>query len=105
MKNFLKKFFNYCENVGIAFDRLVNASFLAGDKDETVSLHAALDARAGRRWACVFCRVLSVLVQRNHCADQFLPGTSTPATFIRAGISFAAAFTILWLLIRSITGW
>lgn len=55
----------YAFNLLIALDQLVNA-MLAGDPDETVSSRAAKDAKRGRRWACILCRILHI-VDRNHC--------------------------------------
>lgn len=86
----------YIERCGIEFDVAVNVLF-GGQLSQTVSFRAALAQRAGKTWGCVFCKILSVLVQRDHCADQFIPGSSTPATFIRAGLAFGAAFLGLWL--------
>lgn len=65
---------------------------LGGEVDQTLSMRAALGQRAGIwRW-CVLCRLLDVLVQRNHCAETLDPAAVVPASvYWRAGLCFAVA--------------
>lgn len=66
----------YFKNVFVAFDMFLNAA-LGGVAGQTISMRAALAQKLGTPWACVFCRFLSWLVQRDHCQDQL---TSVPMT-------------------------
>jgi hypothetical protein len=86
----------YAERVGIEIDTFCNVVFLGGALGQTVSLHAALANRDGKPWGCVFCRFLSVVVQRDHCADQFLAGPTPGGAYVRAGMAFLAAFVAAW---------
>ena len=49
----------------VAVDQLLNA-LLGGWPDETLSSRAAKAQMAGRRWGCIFCKVLDV-IDRGHC--------------------------------------
>lgn len=81
---------NYFERCGQEFDVAVNV-ITGGQENETVSYRCAVAARAGKRWGCFMCRLLSWLVQRDHCADQFTAGPTKLFVFIRAGIAFGVA--------------
>lgn len=52
-------------NVLIGIDQTINAAF-AGDPDETISSRAGKEARSGKRWACVLCRLLDFF-EKDHC--------------------------------------
>lgn len=71
----------------------VTANVLTGgEPGQTLSTRAALGARAGIwRW-CVLCRLLSWLVQRDHCEQTLDPNATVPASvYWRAGLCFAVA--------------
>jgi len=51
--------------LAVAHDQLANAAF-GGSEDETISSRAGKAARAGKRWGCVFCRLLDQL-DPGHC--------------------------------------
>lgn len=65
-----------------------------GDADQTLSLRAALAARRGSKTACVFCRVLSWLVQPRHCAKQLSAETMRPVNYIRGMLCIMAAYGV-----------
>jgi hypothetical protein len=73
----------YLTQLGIAFDMMLNA-ILGGMAGQTISLRAALGAKAGSRVGCVLCRFLAWLVQPNHCADQLNNTPMKPAQYFRA---------------------
>ena len=50
-----------------------------GDADETLSSRAGKAQIAGRRWACVLCRVLD-WVQQDHCRKAINPDDGRRAT-------------------------
>ena len=52
--------------IAVAHDQLANAAF-GGHEDETLSSRAGKAAREGKRWACVFCRLLDRF-DPDHCA-------------------------------------
>ncbi len=74
---------DWLEQVGIAFDMMLNA-VLGGVAGQTISLRAALASRRHVWFACVFCRFLSWLVQRDHCLDQLTGVRMTGANYLRA---------------------
>lgn len=61
----------YVRTVWVAVDQYWNAA-LGGDEDETISSRAAKARIAGRRWGCVFCRLLDA-IDRDHCAASLEP--------------------------------
>ena len=76
--------------VGVAVDRVLNVLLLDGSDTETVSRHAAEAEVAGKRWGCVVCDVLSVLVQKHHCQLTLDPAVQEArGAAIRAGLVIA----------------
>lgn len=98
----------FFERVGIEFDIAINV-LTGGPLGWTVSQRAAYGAgwrpspdpataqRTGKRkpGCCVFCRFLSLVVQRGHCSLQFTNKPSSIPTYIRAGIAFGVGFAAL----------
>lgn len=99
----------YAGRVGEELDRFLNVILLGGQIGETISLHAATEALAEARWACVLCKWLHWTVERDHC-PKTLANTSTPiAAGLRAGVQLVAVATVLafayssiFLLLRNI---
>jgi len=84
------------EGLGETFDKWCNAVFWGGSPDQTVSEHAALDARAGLWPGCILCAVLAVLVQWQHCSKTLDPNASTPTSaYVRAGLCFVILLGLL----------
>lgn len=79
----------WLQRVGLAIDELLNVLVFNGRPDQTISLHAAISARGGKRWACVLCRLLSLLVERDHCEKQFQPGPTPLTAALRAATCLA----------------
>lgn len=90
----------WLERFGRAIDRVLNVLLFNGDDTATVSLHAALAERQGKRWGCVVCRVLSELVQRDHCAITLDPNSeASTGAAIRAGLLMASGIAGVWFLV------
>ena len=72
---------------GYALDLALNTWLLNGDPRVAISSNTAQRRLDGARWACVLCRVLDVVVERDHCTKA-LGGqpTARPAA-IRAGVA------------------
>lgn len=90
-----------------ARDYDVTANVLTGgEPGQTLSMRAALGARAGIwRW-CVLCRLLDVLVQRNHCAETLGPSAVVPVSvYWRAGLCFAVATAAVIAVIVVLIHW
>ena len=85
----------YWERLGIALDEALNTLLLNGDPEQTISLHAALAAQQGERWACVLCRVLAALVQHDHCEMQLTVGTTPLIAVLRAGVALLLLVAVL----------
>ena len=62
--------------IAVAHDQLANAAF-GGHEDETLSSRAGKAAREGKRWACIFCRLLHRL-DPNHCEKAIEPDRGKP---------------------------
>jgi hypothetical protein len=90
---------NYLIAVGFQLDELLCA-ILFGVMDTTISLHVALEAKAGKKWACLFCKFLSWLVQRDHCQDQLDNVPMQLDNYIRAliGLLLLAALIVIVFL-------
>lgn len=58
------------------FDLLGNIAF-NGEPGEYISSRAGKQARQGRRWACVLCRLLD-FIDPNHCEKSIQPGIGDP---------------------------
>ena len=87
--------------VGIITDQWLNVVAWAGKIGETVSLHAAQDARDGKRLGCVVCAILGALVEKDHCAKTLDPNTQEAAgAAIRAAILMALFFAAASVAIR-----
>lgn len=93
----------YAQRVGVAEDEALNVIWLDGRPDQTISLHAALEARKGTRWACILCRILSVAIEKDHCEKQFTRAPTSTLAAIRAFLALLvllAPFAGLWFLAR-----
>lgn len=73
----------YFETVFRQLDKLL-AAILFGVANMTISLHVALEEKAGMKWACWACWFLNV-VQRDHCAKQRAGIPMTFRDYIVAG--------------------
>jgi len=62
--------------IAVAHDQLANAAF-GGHEDETLSSRAGKAAREGKRWACLFCRILDRF-DLNHCEKAIEPDEGKP---------------------------
>ncbi len=82
--------------LGRAVDCWANAALYGGNPAQTVSEHAALDALAGKPIGCALCRVLSAIVQPNHCQVTLDPNGKFPTS---AAIAVGAAFLLLFGLL------
>jgi hypothetical protein len=84
----------YLTQVGIAFDMQLNA-ILGGVAGQTISLRMA-QAALRKVWAaCVFCKVLSWLVQRDHCADQLGGKPMNDENYFRAFVGLVVLAILL----------
>ena len=92
---------SYLYRVGNETDIWLNVAVWDGAQGETVSLHAALDQRAGQRLGCIVCRVLGALVERGHCAKVLDPVTvESPGAAIRAAAIMAALIAIPFIILH-----
>jgi len=51
--------------LAVSHDQLANTAF-GGDEDETISSRAGRAKRDGKRWGCIFCKLLDRF-DKNHC--------------------------------------
>jgi hypothetical protein len=99
----------YLEANAVNFDVTING-LLGGKPGQTLSLRAAIGAgwtaegRTGPRkpgW-CLFCRFLSIAVQRGHCRLQFSSAPSPIETYVRAAIGFAVGIGAVVAILNSL---
>jgi hypothetical protein len=83
---------SYPVRIGVAIDESLNVIFFNGQPNETISGHAAVAQQDGKRWACVLCKILDVVIEPNHCANQF---NSTPTGALVALRSVVALCALL----------
>lgn len=57
--------------LAVSYDQLANTAF-GGSEDETISSRAGKQARKGKRWACVLCKLLDRF-DRDHCERNIEP--------------------------------
>ena len=57
--------------IAIGHDQLANVAF-GGSEDETISSRAGTAAKAGKRWACILCRLLDKF-DPGHCEKSIEP--------------------------------
>ena len=91
---------------GMGVDRAI-AALLGARRGETVSQLAGAGAAAGRwRW-CVLCRVLAVLVERDHCARAIDPAAGPTATgpVLRSGVLLFGVLGLAWVLLGLLPAW
>jgi len=91
---------SYIENVFLALDEFLNCLLFAGNPQQTISVHAALAARQGKLWGCLLCRILSALVQPNHCADSLTENATPTSAALKAGALLSAILVFLVAAIR-----
>lgn len=88
--------------LGFIEDELLNVVAFDGKYNQTLSVHAALAARKGKKWGCILCKMLSWMVQKDHCEKTL---TDEPIPFfdcIRAFFWISATFAILILVLKQI---
>lgn len=96
--------FTYFKNLGIALDQLFNVLILNGSPYQTMSVNAADEQVKKKVWACWFCNILSVLVQKNHCQKQIDNVPMAEENYFRAAILlFGLAFILEFLLFKIIS--
>jgi hypothetical protein len=93
---------SYLERLGLALDEALNVLLLNGDPDQTISYHAAVAQKDGRRWACWLCWTLARLVQPHHCALQLEAGAEPTGAALRAGALLVSVATILVGIVRAL---
>ena len=85
-----------------AYDRALAVLFFHALSGETVSTMAGRGQAAGKPWACVFCKLLDIVVERGHCAKSItVDGTTNGLAAARAGIAllvgcFVPASLLCW---------
>lgn len=92
----------YVFNVGIDEDDLFS-SLTGGPKQETFSLREAVAASKGSKTACIVCDILSVLVQKNHCAltlaGKDIPPFAAVKAFFWITLILALPIIFLWWIL------
>lgn len=81
---------SYLVRVGKSADCSLNVVILNGDPTETISHHTATAAKNGERWGCIGCRILSALVERDHCGKVLSGAPESSLALIRAGVAILA---------------
>lgn len=94
----------YAENVAADTEPLLRdadaevSALTGGAANQTVSARVAAAAERREWWAVAFCGVLSVCVQRDHCAAMASPAPSPWFVYPRALFCFLSVPFVLWAL-------
>jgi hypothetical protein len=92
----------YVGRCGRELDIMMNVVLFDGENGITVSEHSAEAMEAGKHWGCLMCKLLSALVQTDHCQDV-LAGQPVPTgVAIKALVLIVGVFAILGFGIREV---
>lgn len=83
MRRYFRNLWAALKNEGMALDETEGA-ILGAPKGYKISMWWAKEARQGKRWACIGCRLLSILVQKDHCEKQLAGKPMTTLSYLRA---------------------
>lgn len=90
--------------IGLMEDETLNTIYFDGRANQTLSLHAALAAKKGKRWGCILCKILNILVEKDHCLNTLLNKPMSALDLVKAGfwititLSFIPAIVALLIL-------
>ena len=92
---------------GLGLDRAAAALFCYAKSGETVSVMMARGAALKRPWPCIACRILSWIVEPDHCRRALGPEPTPAPAALRAGLALlvvllaplAVAGSLLWWLV------
>ena len=74
---------------------------LDGSPRQTISMRCAIAEHQGKRWGCVACALLSVLVQRRHCTRQLIGLPMTTWNYLRAVVALIAVpVALIWAAVE-----
>jgi hypothetical protein len=79
----------YPVRIGVAIDETLNVIFFDGQPEQTISEHAAIAQREGKKWGCIMCKILSFIVEQNHCAKQFTDKPTPALAAFRAMLAMS----------------
>jgi hypothetical protein len=97
---FLAAVWFWADTAGYQLDCLLNALFLGGERNQTVSLHADRARMQHKAWGCVLCRVLAVLVQPDHCQKQGDGQPESTEAAVRAALAMLFFCAVFYLIVR-----
>ncbi len=90
--------------LGFIEDELLNVVLFDGAYNQTLSVHAAIAARQHKRWGCILCKMLSWMVQKDHCektlADKPMSFFDCLRAFFWISLTFAAIGFVMFFFIR-----
>ena len=91
---------NDLATAGIALD-VAESEATGGPEGLTISMRCARAQAAGKRWGCIACRALDVLVARGHCTATLAGQPVSALAMARALIWLLAPVAVLtWLVLR-----
>jgi len=85
----------YVGRVGRELDVMMNVMLFCGASNVTVSEHSAEAMQAGKPWGCIMCKLLSTLVQKNHCELVLAGQPITTAAGIKAVVLISGVFAAI----------
>lgn len=92
--------------MGIIEDETLNTLYFDGRANQTLSLHAALAEKKGKRWGCILCNILNVLVEKDHCLNTLLNKPMSVWDCVKAlfyiTIALGAPWAIMYCVLRFI---
>ena len=88
--------------LGFIEDELLNVVAFDGKYNQTLSVHAAIAARQHKRWGCILCKMLSWMVQKDHCEKTLADKPMSFFDCLRAFFWISVTFAILVLALKQI---
>lgn len=100
--SYLKNLLSVFKTDGLDLDRTEGA-ILGAPHQITISVWCAKAQAKGKRWGCICCKALSILVQHDHCKKQLSGVPMTWLNYIRAFVCLLIpvgllAWGIAWLI-------
>lgn len=95
----------YAYRLGLGLDEFLNVLILNGDPGDTMSDHAAVAQRDGKRWGCWFCDFLSVTVETQHCPKTLAGENMTRLAALKAGAMLFGGTLIVAAVVEVMVLW
>ena len=95
IKSLFEWLFSRFVQIMLVEDEALNVVAFDGSSNMTVSRHCANAMVQKKLWGCIACKILSVLIQKNHCQNVLKNIKTSTFGYIRAAIFISFAFFLI----------